>query len=141
MGKIIKYSEEFKEKALKMLEETGTKNTIRELGVSNQTLYRWRMNKRKMEPLADQIEEQTGQQTQPLEEEAPPVRVEEEKTSENKKQKGVSTAQEISLLEKVERLSAENQRLQGTLNYLIQENKVLLERQQRYLEAISLLAQ
>jgi hypothetical protein len=43
------------------------------------------------------------------------------------------------LLDEVKRLKTENQRLQGTLDYLIQENKVLLERQQRCLEAIALL--
>ena len=52
-----------------------------------------------------------------------------------------NTSHEVFLLSELKRLKTENQRLQGTLDYLIQENKDLLEKRQRCLEALSLLIQ
>ncbi len=142
MGKTIKYSEDFKEKALRMFEEVGPHRTGKELGVANQTLYRWRQQKRKREQMTKQNGEETEQQEQ-LSVNQPILPVEQKsERNPNKDGKPIASgkpAHDGFLLDEVNRLKSENQRLQGTLDYLIQENKVLLERQQRCLEAIALL--
>ncbi len=142
MGRIIKYSEDFKAKALKMFDEVGPQKTCKELGVANQTLYRWRQEKRMREPMKNENGEQTEQQEQ-LSMNQPTLSVDEKaEMNPNKDEKPITSrkpAHEGFLLDEVKRLKSENQRLQGTLDYLIQENKVLLERQQRCLEAIALL--
>lgn len=142
MGKIEKYSEEFKAKALSMCEEIGPYKTTKELGVANQTLYRWRAQQKKKEQEGSEEKVQPVQQQLDVNEMKKPPQIVEKK-EEPEKEQGTSEkpAQETFLLDEVERLKAENQRLQGTLNYLIQENKDLLDKRQRCLEAISLLIQ
>ena len=143
MGKVEKYSEEFKAKALSMCEEIGPYKTTKELGVANQTLYRWRAQQKRKEQESSKEKVQPVQQPQldAQETKTPPQIV--EKKEEPAEEKGTleKPVQETFLLDEVKRLKAENQRLQGTLNYLIQENKDLLDKRQRCLEAISLLIQ
>ena len=141
MGKVNKYSEEFKEKALKMLEEIGPNKTGKELGVANQTLYRWRAQRRKNGVPIVQNDAQSIQEPQPAEEVNKSVSIHEKAEPGDKTKTALDIpVQEDLLLDELERLKAENLRLQGTLCYLIDENKALLDRQQRYLEAIALLA-
>ena len=143
MGKINKYSEEFKAKAVSMFEEIGPYRTAKELGVANQTLYRWRTQQKKKEQAASEEKEQfvNHPQSDTKETELPNEIAEIKEESTGVENTSYKPIQVTFLLAEVKRLKAENQKLQGTLNYLVQENKDLLEKRQRCLEALSLLIQ
>lgn len=130
-----RYSDEIRERAIKMMKEIGVIETSKEMKIADQTLYRWR----KELGLADNASTQLPVEQAPEE-------------TESKQETGIPADSEchqnIKIPEIEEKLKREledmrhlNQIVEETIDYLIIENRQLRERCERYLKALSLLAQ
>ena len=127
---MARYPEDFREQAIRMMEEIGPGKTSAKLHIPNQTLYRW-----KKEKLAMPTEES--------------ITVAEKVSTDNGASGSVSkNAGQISLpgieaklKEELNDMRHVNKVAEETIDYLIAENRQLRQRCERYLKALSLLSQ
>ena len=130
-----RYSDEIRERALQMIEEIGVVGTSKEMKIADQTLYRWR----KEQGAADLPTNQTPVDL-PLEENEQMQKVGDPETSERCPNAKISEIEE-QLKRELEDMRHLNEIVEETIDYLIIENRQLRERCERYLKALSLLAQ
>ena len=131
---MAKYSDEIRERALKMMEEIGPGKTSREMHIGKQTLYHWRKEQSSLPssngniPLQQDTADNPPSQTKALPEQGydPALKIPEI---------------EAKLKQELEDTRHLNQIIEETVDYLIIENRQLRERCERYLKALSLIAQ
>lgn len=128
---MIKYSDDIKEKALKMMTEIGPTKTCKEMHIGNQTLYRWKKKQRSMMSLVEQPQaEPTATDKN---------RVQEIESSPSSKCLLTANQSEIKAEKVSNDLQHADPTINETINYLIIENQRLRERCKRYLKALSLI--
>ena len=130
-----RYSDEIRERAIKMMKEIGVIETSKEMKIADQTLYRWRKELGLTDNAATQM---------PVEQ--PPEEIESQQDtghpadSEYRQNIKIPKIEE-KLKRELEDMRHLNQIVEETIDYLIIENRQLRERCERYLKALSLLAQ
>ena len=130
-----RYSDEVRERAFKMMEEIGVVGTSKEMKIADQTLYRWR----KELGLSDQATAQAPEK-ELLEDRDLPQEPVVSSASESCQHPQIPEI-EAKLKQELEDVQHLNQIVEETIDYLIIENRQLRERCERYLKALSLLAQ
>ena len=110
------YSEDFREKALEMVEKIGVRKASKELHVREQTLYSWKKKANKTDAIS-------------------PVSKEETDTNYN------TIGIKLDLKEELENQRRVNQSCQQTIEYLVEENTSLRQQCENYLMAIRLISQ
>ena len=111
----MKYTDDFREKALKLAEEIGVKKASKELHVGEQTLYSWR---KKAKPESINADPVIG-------------------TKEN----NIEGELRLDLKQELEEQKKLNQSCQQTIKYLVEENTALRQQCENYLMAITLISQ
>ena len=132
---MAKYSDEIRERALKMLDEIGPGKTSKEMHIGEQTLYRWRKEQA--------IRSSSSESIPPEQPEVADNPVSEIKVLPDQENDPSIKIPEIEakLKQELEDMRHLNQIVEETIDYLIIENRQLRERCERYLKALSLMAQ
>ena len=127
---MARYPEDFREQAIRMMEEIGPRKTSAKLHIPNQTLYRW-----KKEKLAMPTEESITA--------AGKVSTDNGTSGSVSKNAGQISLPgiETKLKEELNDMRHVNKVAEETIDYLIAENRQLRQRCERYLKALSLLSQ
>ena len=132
---MTKYSDEFKEKALKRTAEIGVVKTSKELHVGDQTLYRWKKAQRAITNAASQIPDTQSPDNSN-------ILINTEEVSEyEKKQSTTISGIEEELKQELNDLRQINQIAQQTIDCLVKKNHQLQECCKKYLETICLMSQ
>ncbi len=130
-----RYPDAIREKALKLAEEIGVVETCKEMKIADQTLYRWR----KELAFADQASDQAAAEQLPEKKE---VQQDTDVPADSESNQNTIIPEiEDKLKRELEDMRHLNQIVEETIDYLIVENRQLRERCERYLKALSLLAQ
>lgn len=114
------YTAEFRDNALKMIDDIGVKKTSKELHVGVQTLYKWR---------------RMSQDTKERQENMVATII----TDENMSTQNESVLH-LDLKRELEEQKRLNQICQQTIEYLVEENTSLRQQCENYLQAISLIS-
>ena len=121
-----RYSDEIRERAIKMMKEIGVIETSKEMKIADQTLYRWRKELGLTDNAATQM---------PVEQ--PPEEIESQQDtghpadSECRQNMKIPEIEE-KLKRELEDMRHLNQIVEETIDYLIIENRQLRERCERY---------
>ena len=131
---MAKYSDEIRERALKMLDEIGPGKASKEMQIGKQTLYRWRKEQ--------SIKSSSSKNKPPEQQDIADNPVSETKVLPDQVNDSSMKIPEIEakLKQELEDMRHLNQIVEETIDYLIIENRQLRERCERYLKAISLMA-
>ena len=122
-----KYPDDIREKALQRTSEIGVERTAREMHIGRETLYRWKNEQR----TAAHSSETTMEEDDKLPTEQVSSILENIRLPNIEK----TLRSELEDMQRLDHMTAE------TIDYLIAENRQLRQRCERYLKALSLLAQ
>ena len=129
---MVKYAPEVRAAALDMIRSVGISRTCHEMHITKQTLLRWRKQNLKKAP---------GENTQAEESPAETLPATSQLESMPKTENLSVTPIDDKLRQELNDMQHLNQVSEATIEYLVNENRLLRQRCEKYLHALSLITQ